>query len=305
MDIITHNLMNKLIKNSLIALTICLSLSGCISIDSLNAEESSISETNKQDRTAEDEDASISKQIKKMPDAFTDNILTQTLPVDDENFSLIATYDTGNYPTDSWEITSAKSISMEVKTSELPEGTEVFIDNVHIDSSILSLEPEFNSIPTDSMDDNTHTSMYPGFPISGNIGYYGIFSMDGYSETLISGYNRGYYLKRFGYGSSRGSIKEARVTEDDLKESYVYGNKFQIVYDLWIKKPDNQYPYMRSVISEFIIPTTFWIELNNSQKLFPENAPVKWVGNNKFSIYIPELDEFRDAYYSDGVLNIK
>lgn len=309
-------------KKFLLALTICLSLSGCALPDAemenstkLETDvETSESEVNEQDPASGSGDASISSQIKKMPDAFTDNILTQTLPVDGEDFSLIVKYDTGNYPTDSWEITSAKSISMEVKTSELPEESEVFIDNVHIDSSILSLEPEFNSIPTDTMDDNIHTSMYPGFPIGNDMEYHGIFSMDGYSETLISGYTRGYYSRLLGWGSQRGSVEEVRVTEDDLKKSYVYGNKFQIVYDLWIKKTDNEYPYMRSVLSEFIIPTTFYIKLNKGTKSYlgykistteTVYTPIKWVGNNKFSVYVPELGETRDAYYEDGTLTIE
>lgn len=259
-----------------------------------------------QSQTVEDdsEELSLAEQTRKTPDIFSDNKLEQTIPVNGEEFSLSIMYDTENYPTDQWAITEAKNLGIEVKTTEMPDDTKVFIDNVHIDSSILSMEPEFNAIPTDSMDDNTHTSLYPGFPISNDISYYGIFSIRGYSETLISGYSRGYYTKRYGFGSTKGTTKEKRVTEQDLKEALVYGQKFQIVYDLWIQKENYKFPYMQSVISEFIIPTEFYVK-SEKDAFHTLYLPAKWKGENHFIIQVNELGEWRNASFDNNTFNLQ
>jgi hypothetical protein len=233
-------------RKLLIATLACLLLTGC----ALEPETTSVS--NKSTMSLE---TSEQENLNKSIGDFNNNELSMTLDIPNEEFQLQTSFGTGDYSVKDWRTTDAKYINLNAQTIGLPEGTEVYIDNVHIDSVILSLYAAFDGIPIDTMDDRTHTSMFPGFPISNSMKYNSVFAVGGYSEHLINGYTSGYSTSGMGYIS--GYIKESRVTEQTLRNSLVYGNMFQVVWDLWIKKPENQYPYMTSVISEFIIPTEF------------------------------------------------
>lgn len=203
----------------------------------------------------EDED---SCSINQVLGEFHGDTLIVEADVPEEDFKLKTIFSTDDYSVENWRITDVKTLDLCAYTEGLPEGTEVYIDNVHIDSVIKSIYAAFDAIPIDSMDDRTHSTMYPGFPVSDKLQYHGVFAIGGYSDTLISGYSHGYKLNNFGI--SNGYIEESRVTEKTLQNSAVYANMFQIIWDLWIQKPGEIYPYMTSVKTEFLIPTKFIVD---------------------------------------------
>ena len=223
----------------------CLILSGCV------GEVETTEVATKKTMTSERTDELLDDKIGE----FENGKLTMTVDVPNESFALKTVFTAEDYAVDRWRTTDVKKLKLSACTVGLPEGTEVFIDNVHIDTVIKSLYAAYDAIPIDTMDDRTHSSLVFGFPISDSMPYNGIFAIGGYSDTLIEGYTSGYSSGKAGY--STGYIKESRVTEGVLRNSAVYANMFQIVWDLWIQKPGNNYPYMTSVETEFLIPTQF------------------------------------------------
>ena len=177
--------------------------------------------------------------------------LQQTLEVPGEKFKLITEYTCDNVSKREWRITSDKFLYYSVKTSGLPEGTEVYIDNVHIDTSIKSKYACMDGILQDSMDDHVHSSQLIGFPVSDTTLYYGVNAIEGCNETFIKGTYYGYS----GYYSS-GTVTQRRYTEKDYLSLGVYANKVQIVYDLLIKGPNDKDFYNVSVATDFLVPIT-------------------------------------------------
>lgn len=237
--------MKKIVRIGLITILACFILSGCTGV--VETTEVATKKTMTSENTGSLSDDKIGE--------FEDGKLTMVIDVPNEPFKLKTIFTAPDYDVDRWRTTDVKKLNLSACTIGLPEGTEVFIDNVHIDTVIKSLYAAYDALPIDTMDDRTHTSMFPGFPINDDMSYNSIFAIGGYSETLIEGFTRGYTTGSVGYGS--GYIKESRVTEGVLRNSAVYANMFQIVWDLWIKTPENDYPYMTSVITEFLIPTEF------------------------------------------------
>lgn len=68
--------------------------------------------------------------------------LTQNLPVNGEDFSLICKYDTGKYSLKNWHVTDTKSINMNVHTKNLPDGYDVMVEHMHADISLVSTSPQ-------------------------------------------------------------------------------------------------------------------------------------------------------------------
>lgn len=185
--------------------------------------------------------------------------LTQELKVPGENFKLITNYFCDDSSKREWRITSDKFLYFDVRTEGLPEDTQVYIDNIHIDTSIKSKYAAVDGILQDSMDDHVHSSQLIGFPISDTTMYYGVNAIEGCNETFIHGTSYGYS------GYSNGSVTEKRFTEGDYLELGVYANKIQIVYDLLVKGPnDNDFSNI-SVSTDFLVSiTTTEINYENS-----------------------------------------
>ena len=97
--------------------------------------------------------------------------LTQILDVPGKSFKLITQYACDDTSKREWRITSDKFLYFNVYTKGLPEGTEVYIDNIHIDTSIKSKYAAVDGVIQDSMDDHVHSSQLIGFPISDIINY--------------------------------------------------------------------------------------------------------------------------------------
>lgn len=127
-----------------------------------------------------------------------------------------------------WTITDDKDIVMEINTENLSDGTQVYIDNIHTDTKIVSYGPYSNGVLQDTMDDRIHNSLMLGFPINDDFGYNGKNEIEGQNETFIQGTFYAYN----GYGS--GSVEEKRRTESDYLEHGVYGNKISSIIDLLI-----------------------------------------------------------------------
>lgn len=176
--------------------------------------------------------------------------LTQTLEVPGENFQLITEYSCDSAAKRVWRITSDKFLYLKVYTEGLPEDTQVYIDNIHVDTSIKSKYAVFDGIIQDSMDDHVHSSQLIGFSISDDSEYFGTMAIEGMNETFIQGTAYGYN------GYYGGSVTEQRFTESDYVTYGVWANKFQIVYDLLVKGPNDMDFRNISVSTDFVVPIT-------------------------------------------------
>lgn len=176
--------------------------------------------------------------------------LTQKLEVPGETFQLVTEYSCDPTSEREWRVTSDKFLYLKVYTEGLPADTQVYIDNIHIDTSIKSKYAAFDGIIQDSMDDHVHSSQMIGFPIGDDTDYFGVMAIEGMNETFIQGTIYGYN------GYYNGSIEEKRFTESDYVTYGVWANKFQIVYDLLVKGP-NDYDFRNiSVSTDFVVPIT-------------------------------------------------
>lgn len=173
--------------------------------------------------------------------------LTDRLVVPGEEFKLIVNYTCDSSAKRAWRVTSDKFLYLTIYTEGLPAGTEVYIDNIHIDTSIKSRYACMDGILQDTMDDRIHNAQMVGFPISDNVYYYDVNAIEGCNQDFIRGTFYGYN----GYSSS--TIEERRYTEEDYRELGVYANKVQIVYDLLIKGPNDQDFRNVSVCTDFLV----------------------------------------------------
>lgn len=176
--------------------------------------------------------------------------LQQVLDVPGETFKLVTEYTCDDTAKREWRVTSDKFLYMKVYTQNLSKDTNVYIDNIHIDSSIKSTYASFDGILQDSMDDRIHNTAMIGFPISDSLNYYGVDAVEGSNQTFIQGTACGYA----GYYNC--TLSQKRYTENDYLDFGVYANKFQIVYDLLIQGPNDKTPRNVSVNTDFIVPVT-------------------------------------------------
>lgn len=154
------------------------------------------------------------------------NGVRQVLDVNGENFKLIVEYNCDN---SKWLITENKNLYMSIYTEGLDSNKEVYIDNIHMDTSIVSTKAKFNGIKQDTLDDRIHNSLMIGFPISDTNVYFGINEIEGQNNEFIEGFTYGYN------GYSAGSISTQRHTESDFLEQGVWANKIDGAIGLLIK----------------------------------------------------------------------
>ena len=162
-----------------------------------------------------------------------ENGITQIIDVPGESFKLVVNYQCELQEDERWTVTSDKQINTEIRTDGLPAGTQVYIDNVHTDTTICSYYPQVDGVTQDTMDDRIHNAQMLGFPISDSNAYVGINQIEGQNETFISGFVHGYN------GYSSGSVSEKRFLESDYLEKAVYANKITSIIDLIIVKGEN------------------------------------------------------------------
>lgn len=157
------------------------------------------------------------------------NGVIQELEVPGENFKLVIEYYSGEKQ---WRITSDKKLHMNIYTKGLPSNKEVYIDTIHMDTSIVSDRALYDGIIQDTLDDHIHNSIMIGFPISDTNSYYGINVIEGQNSEFLEGFSMGYN----GYHSS--SIETKRRLESDYLEEGVWANKIAGVIGLIIRDTD-------------------------------------------------------------------
>ena len=166
-----------------------------------------------------------------------------------EYLKFITTYDTGDYDLSRWRITDSKTINMTAKVTNVPEGATILIEHVHIDMSLKATNPQLDGLSQDNMDDSYHGTSQDGFFISDKYPYQNKFAIEGFSKDLIDGWT--FVCGSYGYGS----ISQERLTEKNLTTyGKVYANKMQVVYDILIKYPKEDFYHVVSVLDEFLIP---------------------------------------------------
>ncbi len=170
-------------------------------------------------------------------DTTDENLVTsgikQVLSVPGEDFKLVVNYRCILEDNAKWTVTSDKEMYMDICTDGLNSNTKVYIDNVHIDTTIRSIYPSVDGITQDSMDDRIHNSLMLGFPISDTNVYSSVNCIEGQNQSFTQGSFYGFN----GYYS--GTIQQKRYLESDYLEAGVYANKICSIIDLIIVKPDN------------------------------------------------------------------
>lgn len=173
-------------------------------------------------------------------------ILTQEKEVEGIKFTSI--YDTDRYDFSTWRITDSKVLNMELKAENIPDGTEIIVEHMHVSISLKAEYPQVDGMKQAEMDDSFHGSGQDGFIINDKYSYKNIFEIDGYSETLLKGW--GYYTGEYGACT----ISERRLTERNLIEYHkVYANKVIIVYDVMIKHQGEEDFHTVPIKDEFLI----------------------------------------------------
>ncbi len=178
--------------------------------------------------------------------------LTQNLDVPGEDFKLVIDYDTGRYDFSNWRITSNKYINMSAYATGIPEGTTILVDHMHVDISLQSTLAQVDGMLQDSMDNSYNGASQDGYYIDEKYRYRNTFIIEGYSQTLISGW--GFVCGSYGTYE----ISQERLTEKNLiEEGEVYANKVQVEYKLLVKNEGEEYFHNTTVVSEFSIPVQY------------------------------------------------
>ena len=174
--------------------------------------------------------------------------IQQIIDVPGESFKLVVNYHCVLPDNARWTITSDKEMYMDVCTEGLDPSMEVYIDNVHIDTTIRSHYPSVDGITQDTMDDRVHNAQMIGFPISDTNTYSSVNSIEGQNQTFMQGSFYGFN------GYSNGTISEERYVESDYLKAGVYANKINSVIDLIIKKSDG-------IITCVSVPSTIGVSV--------------------------------------------
>lgn len=140
-----------------------------------------------------------------------------------------------SYDINSWRITDSKTLRIRVELVRAPENIRVFIEHLHADVNIQSDQAEIDGLAQDSMDDYLHSGDQPGFLVTRDFPYEEEFAIEGYSETLISGWE----FQTGQYG--QGEIEQERLTECNLRELGAQFNQFTLVYDVVMGNPEDGY----------------------------------------------------------------
>ena len=193
--------------------------------------------------------------------------IEQILDVPNEDFKLSVSYKCVLKDNEKWTVTDDKQIYTEISTKGLKEGYQVYIDNVHTDTTIRSIYPSVDGITQDSMDDRLHGEQLLGFPISDANAYGNINCIEGQNDTFIKGSFSGFK------GYSYGTVSEKRFVESDYLDAGVFANKISSVIDLIIVKPDG-------TITCTSVPSTIQVSV------WPYIEEIDKKGNSYYTLYV-------------------
>jgi hypothetical protein len=217
-------------------------------------------------------------------DELVESGIEQVLDVPGEDFKLVINNKCLLEKDEKWTITSDKEMLMNIHTLGLNPNTKVYIDNIHVDTTITSVYPSVDGVTQDSMDDRIHNSKMKGFPISDTNDYITINCIEGQNQTFIEGS----YLGFRGY--SIGDISERRYVESDYLKAGVTGNKINSVIDLIIEKEDGTTTCTSvfSTIGVSVCPYTKIMDSNGEYTYRYYHYDVK-----KGTVVSEELDEIK------------
>lgn len=176
------------------------------------------------------------------------NGIQQIKDVEGENFQLVINYSIAEKE---WHINTTKDLFVSIKTQILPDDLEVYIDNIHMDTSIISTKAGYSGIKQDSMDDRIHNSLMLGFPISNTKSYFGTNTIEGEDSEFIEGYS-------YGYNYYHGEVSQKRRLESDFLEEGVYANKIDSVIDLIIVDKETG-----KALRQVSVKSELGVEINN------------------------------------------
>lgn len=159
-----------------------------------------------------------------------------------DDFTIITRYDTIDYDLSDWRIIDNKTIKMSVWAENVPTDWEVIIEHTHVDMFIINKYKKYPIILQDTMDDTYHGVQQDGFLISGGNKYENIFGIIGASPELHEAVNY----------DDRNLLTSLR--ERDFYEKNYVANVMQVVYDVMVKKPDEDYFITMPVYDEIYIP---------------------------------------------------
>ena len=225
--------------------------------------------------------------INTMDNEIAKNGVQQVLDVPGENFKLVVNYKCVLPDNARWTVTSDKEMYMDVCTDGLEAGRYVFIDNVHIDTTIRSVYPSVDGITQDTMDDRIHNSQMLGFPISDDNFYSSVNVIEGENQTFMQGSFYGFY----GYYQS-GTITQKRYVESDYLSYGVYANKISSVIDLIIMNEDGS---MRCVSVPSTIGVSVWPYVEKIDRSGNISYDYYYFDESDGKMHKEELSE--DAYY--------
>ncbi len=189
-------------------------------------------------------------KLERLRNDLSEGALRRETVVPGEKYKFVTTYTT-DYDTKSWRITKPKTIRFQARVVPTVggEGLVAYIEHVHVDISLLGSKQGLDGLLQDSMDDSLHSGNQPGFLATNGRIYDEVFSIEGFSKTLIDGW--GYQTQSWG----ESEIKEKRLTEHALREEGVEGNKLTFVYDVMVQYPGDPGFSKRVVVDEFRIDT--------------------------------------------------
>ena len=210
--------------------------------------------------------------IDTMDEDLVANGIQQRLEVPGEDFDLVVDYRCVLEENAKWTITSDKEMYLDVYTDGLDDNTKVFIDNVHIDTTIRSVYPSVDGITQDTMDDRIHNSQMIGFPISDDNTYSTVNCIEGQNQTFMQGSFYGFN------GYSSGSISESALISvrsnllvNDLNKYGIIKNKTYKTSHLPSIAPEMLPHFMRGLIDgDGSIYKTSFINNNNGIRYYKD-----------------------------------
>jgi hypothetical protein len=133
---------------------------------------------------------------------------------------------------------------MDINTDGLDDRYDVYIDNIHTDTSFVFSYLDYNGIKVDSMDDRIHNSVDRVFSISNENNYIGINIIEGQNDTITENF----------LSDSSSSVKTYRVSEVDLLSKWVYANLVDSVFGLIIVDKETNESTWVDVRDSLVIP---------------------------------------------------
>lgn len=149
----------------------------------------------------------------------------------------------------SWYYTIPNTVDLEVKTSGLPAGVEVAVNNLYADVTISSRYSRFNGIRQDSLNLSYSSVGESGFSFSDTLSYRQPFQIEGInqSEVFLGQWN--------GYGNTHHSY----LTENEVRK-YSDGIILRVVWLISLKRSDSDQIFSTTLTDNIYIKSPEYVE---------------------------------------------